>query len=49
MNLKRIITFVIVCVLATMTLTAKGRKSKEPVRITCIGASITEGATTADP
>jgi lysophospholipase L1-like esterase len=49
MNLKRIISIVLVCLLAASSMTAKGRKNKAPVRVTCIGASITEGATTTDP
>ena len=49
MNLKRIISIVLVCLLAATSMTAKGRKNKAPVRVTCIGASITEGATTTDP
>lgn len=49
MNFKRIISIVLVCLMATMSMTAKVRKSKAPVKITCIGASITEGAMTANP
>lgn len=47
MKLKRIICIIMAALMAVMSLSARSRKA--PVRVTCIGASITEGATTPNP
>lgn len=48
MNYRKIICIVLACMMASSAgLIAKGRKNA--VRVTCVGASITEGATTANP
>lgn len=47
MKLKRIICIIMAALMAVMSLSARSRKA--PVRVTCIGASITEGATTSNP